>query len=26
MIKDDLRERIWDHLEAEGLARFPFPP
>ena len=26
MTKDDLRERIWDHLEAEGLARFPFPP
>jgi 5-formyltetrahydrofolate cyclo-ligase len=26
MPKDDLRERIWDHLEAEGIARFPFPP
>lgn len=26
MTKDDLRERIWDHLEAEGIARFPFPP
>ena len=26
MTKDDLRERIWDHLEREGLARFPFPP
>ncbi|ERH00584.1 MAG: 5-formyltetrahydrofolate cyclo-ligase [Halonotius sp. J07HN6] len=26
MSKDDLRERIWDHLEAEGIARFPFPP
>lgn len=26
MHKSDLRERIWDHLEAEGLARFPFPP
>ncbi|NHN60730.1 5-formyltetrahydrofolate cyclo-ligase [Halorussus rarus] len=24
--KQDLRERIWDHLEAEGIARFPFPP
>lgn len=26
MTKDGLRERIWDHLESEGLARFPFPP
>lgn len=26
MSKADLRERIWDHLETEGLARFPFPP
>jgi len=26
MTKDDLRELIWDHLEREGLARFPFPP
>ena len=26
MTKDELRERIWDHLEREGLARFPFPP
>jgi 5-formyltetrahydrofolate cyclo-ligase len=26
MSKQDLRERIWDHLEAEGIARFPFPP
>ena len=26
MAKADLRERIWDHLESEGLARFPFPP
>ncbi|UPW01810.1 5-formyltetrahydrofolate cyclo-ligase [Halorussus gelatinilyticus] len=26
MDKQDLRERIWDHLEAEGIARFPFPP
>ena len=26
MTKDDLRERIWDHLESEGIARFPFPP
>jgi 5-formyltetrahydrofolate cyclo-ligase len=26
MTKQDLRERIWDHLEAEGIARFPFPP
>ena len=26
MSKDDLRERIWDHLESEGIARFPFPP
>jgi 5-formyltetrahydrofolate cyclo-ligase len=24
--KQALRERIWDHLEAEGIARFPFPP
>lgn len=26
MTKDDLRERIWDYLETEGIARFPFPP
>jgi 5-formyltetrahydrofolate cyclo-ligase len=26
MTKQELRERIWDHLEAEGIARFPFPP
>ena len=26
MPKDDLRQRIWDCLESEGLARFPFPP
>ncbi|WP_135854702.1 5-formyltetrahydrofolate cyclo-ligase [Halorussus salinus] len=26
MAKQDLRERIWDLLEAEGIARFPFPP
>ena len=26
MSNPDLRERIWDHLESEGIARFPFPP
>lgn len=26
MTKQQLRERIWDHLEAEDIARFPFPP
>jgi 5-formyltetrahydrofolate cyclo-ligase len=26
MTKQQLRERIWDRLEAEGIARFPFPP
>jgi len=26
MPKADLRERIWDHLDSEGIARFPFPP
>ena len=26
MTKQDLRERIWDTLEASGEARFPFPP
>ena len=26
MSKEELRERIWDRLEAEGFARFPFPP
>ena len=26
MTKQQLRERIWDLLEAEGIARFPFPP
>lgn len=24
--KRAIRERVWDHLEAEGIARFPFPP
>ncbi|QLD88401.1 5-formyltetrahydrofolate cyclo-ligase [Natronomonas salina] len=24
--KQEIRERVWDHLEAEGYARFPFPP
>ncbi|MFB6243116.1 MAG: 5-formyltetrahydrofolate cyclo-ligase [Halobaculum sp.] len=24
--KDDYRERVWDHLEESGTARFPFPP
>ncbi|WP_134668290.1 5-formyltetrahydrofolate cyclo-ligase [Halorussus marinus] len=26
MDKQEYRERIWDRLEAEGIARFPFPP
>ncbi|MCD2204850.1 5-formyltetrahydrofolate cyclo-ligase [Halobacterium sp. KA-6] len=26
MDKQDLRERVWDDLEASGEARFPFPP
>ncbi|MFC6733510.1 MULTISPECIES: 5-formyltetrahydrofolate cyclo-ligase [unclassified Haladaptatus] len=26
MDKQALRERVWDALEAEGIARFPFPP
>lgn len=26
MTKQDLRERVWNRLEDEGLARFPFPP
>jgi 5-formyltetrahydrofolate cyclo-ligase len=26
MAKSDLRERVWDTLEDEGVARFPFPP
>lgn len=26
MDKQALRERVWDELEAEGVARFPFPP
>jgi 5-formyltetrahydrofolate cyclo-ligase len=26
MDKQSLRERVWDRLEAEGVARFPFPP
>jgi len=26
MDKQDLRERVWDDLEASGVARFPFPP
>ncbi len=24
--KEAIRERIWDRLEADGIARFPFPP
>ncbi|WP_435180559.1 5-formyltetrahydrofolate cyclo-ligase [Halorussus sp. AFM4] len=24
--KQELRERVWDRLEQEGVARFPFPP
>lgn len=24
--KQEIRERVWDRLEAEGYARFPFPP
>ena len=24
--KDTLRERVWDHLDESGAARFPFPP
>jgi 5-formyltetrahydrofolate cyclo-ligase len=26
MDKQELRERVWDELEASGAARFPFPP
>ncbi|WP_332899914.1 5-formyltetrahydrofolate cyclo-ligase [Haladaptatus sp. CMSO5] len=26
MDKQRIRERVWDALEAEGIARFPFPP
>jgi 5-formyltetrahydrofolate cyclo-ligase len=26
MDKADLRERVWDDLEARGVARFPYPP
>lgn len=26
MNKEELRERIWDRLETEGVARFPYPP
>ncbi len=26
MDKQDLRERVWDRLEDDGIARFPFPP
>jgi 5-formyltetrahydrofolate cyclo-ligase len=26
MDTQDRRERVWDELEAEGIARFPFPP
>ncbi len=26
MDKQELRERVWDALESEGIARFPFPP
>lgn len=26
MEKDDVRESVWDTLDEEGLARFPFPP
>ncbi|MWG35515.1 5-formyltetrahydrofolate cyclo-ligase [Halomarina oriensis] len=26
MEKQAIRERVWDTLEAEGIARFPFPP
>ncbi|WP_324758960.1 5-formyltetrahydrofolate cyclo-ligase [Haloarcula montana] len=26
MDKQAIRERVWDALEAEGIARFPFPP
>jgi 5-formyltetrahydrofolate cyclo-ligase len=26
MDKEDVRERVWDDLEASGVARFPFPP
>ena len=26
MDKQSLRERVWDELETEGVARFPFPP
>jgi len=26
MDKQSIRQRVWDHLEAAGIARFPFPP
>src|SRR6056297_368147 len=26
MDKQTIRERVWDRLEADGIARFPFPP
>lgn len=26
MEKDDVRQRVWDDLDATGVARFPFPP
>ncbi|SFR50606.1 5-formyltetrahydrofolate cyclo-ligase [Halogeometricum limi] len=26
MDKQSLRERVWDRMEADGIARFPFPP
>jgi len=26
MDKEAIRERVWDHLETAGIARFPFPP
>ena len=26
MDKQSIRRRVWDHLEAAGIARFPFPP
>ncbi len=26
MDKDGIREAVWDRLEADGIARFPFPP
>jgi len=26
MDKQELREQVWDTLEKDGIARFPFPP